>query len=107
MGGRFGVNGKKGFFVVKDWRGESGVRARERGMESAKHEGIRGFLRGEGDGEGVAWIWNLNRYSEFGVFNVWIAFVVSQWSLERGWYVSLKPCSRDNWIHGYESRPVP
>jgi hypothetical protein len=35
-GGRFGVNGKKGFFVVKDWgffvvkdwRGESGVRAR-------------------------------------------------------------------------------
>jgi hypothetical protein len=95
-GGRFGVNGKKGFFVVKDWgffvvkdwRGESGVRARERGIESAKHEGIRGFLRGEGDGEGVAWIWNLNRYSQFGAFNVWIAFCCVTmgcgWSLERG-----------------------
>jgi len=87
-GGRFGVNGKKGFFVVKDWRGESGVKARERGIESAKHEGIRGFLRGEGDGEGVAWIWNLNRYSQFGAFNVWIAFCCVTmgcgWSLERG-----------------------
>jgi hypothetical protein len=90
------VNGKKGFFVVKDWRGESGVKARERGIESAKHEGIRGFLRGEvrgflrgeGDGEGVAWIWNLNRYSQFGAFNVWIAFCCVTmgcgWSLERG-----------------------
>lgn len=45
------IHRKKGFFVVKDWRGESGVRARERGIESSKHEGNRVFRRGNGGGE--------------------------------------------------------
>jgi hypothetical protein len=38
---------KRGIFVVRDWREESWVRAREGEIESAKHEGIRGFVRGE------------------------------------------------------------
>ena len=45
------IHGKKGFFVVKDWRGESGVRARERGIESSKHEGDRVVRRGNGERE--------------------------------------------------------
>ena len=38
--------------MVKDRRRESWARASEREIESAKHEGITGFVRGERKGKG-------------------------------------------------------